>query len=149
MSGSDPTCHGSNVDPWLVNLPVQTSATASINWGDPEHGGTVWACENHAEAVMDWLVFDTGARVDYGEEHSADMPCDRRPYMTPEGIKKVRASGSEAHAQERTIRRPDQGPWRTVDDVELATLGWVHWHNTDRLHSYLDDVPPQSVPTDQ
>lgn len=34
------------------------------------------------------------------------------------------------------------GPWKTVDDVELATLGWVHWHNTSRLHSYLNDVPP-------
>nr|WP_231988563.1 IS3 family transposase [Nakamurella panacisegetis] len=27
------------------------------------------------------------------------------------------------------------GPWRTVEDVELATLGWVHWHNTARLHA--------------
>jgi putative transposase len=40
------------------------------------------------------------------------------------------------------IRGPDQGPWKTIDDVELATLGWVHWHNTQRLHGYLDDVPP-------
>ena len=40
------------------------------------------------------------------------------------------------------IRGPGQGPWRTVEDVELATLGWVHWHNNDRLHSYLHDVPP-------
>ena len=24
------------------------------------------------------------------------------------------------------------GPWKTVEDVELATLGWVHWHNTTR-----------------
>jgi len=40
------------------------------------------------------------------------------------------------------IRGPSQGPWRTVEDVELATLGWVHWHNNDRLHGYLDDVPP-------
>lgn len=22
-----------------------------------------------------------------------------------------------------------QGPWRTADEVELATLGWVHWWN--------------------
>ncbi|PVE14404.1 IS3 family transposase, partial [Arthrobacter sp. Bz4] len=22
------------------------------------------------------------------------------------------------------------------------TLGWVHWHNTQRLHGYLGDVPP-------
>ncbi len=40
------------------------------------------------------------------------------------------------------IRGPGQGPWRTVEDVELATLGWVHWHNTARLHGYLGDVPP-------
>lgn len=40
------------------------------------------------------------------------------------------------------IRGHGQGPWRTVEDVELATLGWVHWFNNDRLHGYLDDVPP-------
>jgi len=40
------------------------------------------------------------------------------------------------------IRGPDQGPWPTIDDVKLATLGWVHWYNTERLHGYLDDVPP-------
>ncbi len=41
------------------------------------------------------------------------------------------------------IRGPARSdPWKTVEDVELATLGWVHWHNTSRLHGYLDDVPP-------
>ena len=40
------------------------------------------------------------------------------------------------------IRGPGQGPWRTVEDVELATLPWVHWYNTARLHEYLDYVPP-------
>ena len=41
------------------------------------------------------------------------------------------------------IRGPTrQGPWKSVEDVELATLGWVHWHNTARLHGYLGDVPP-------
>lgn len=34
------------------------------------------------------------------------------------------------------------GPWKTVEDLELATLGWVHWHNTQRLHGYLGDLPP-------
>jgi putative transposase len=45
------------------------------------------------------------------------------------------------------IRGPDQGPWKTVEDVELATLGWVHWHNTERLHGYLGDVPPAEFET--
>jgi putative transposase len=40
------------------------------------------------------------------------------------------------------IYGPDQGPWKTIEDVELATLSWVHWYNTERLHSYLDDIPP-------
>ena len=41
------------------------------------------------------------------------------------------------------VRGPARGgPWKTVEDLELATLGWVHWHNTCRLHGYLGDVPP-------
>ncbi len=41
------------------------------------------------------------------------------------------------------IRGPARkGPWKTVEEVELATLTWVHWHNTDRLHGYLGDGPP-------
>jgi putative transposase len=40
------------------------------------------------------------------------------------------------------IRGPGRQPWHTIEDVELATLGWVHRHNTQRLHGYLDDVPP-------
>ena len=38
--------------------------------------------------------------------------------------------------------REELGPWKSVEDVELATLGWVHWHNTNRLHGYLGDLPP-------
>ena len=33
-------------------------------------------------------------------------------------------------------------PWDDVDELELATLSWVHWFNHDRLHGYLGDVPP-------
>jgi putative transposase len=35
-----------------------------------------------------------------------------------------------------------RGPWRNVNDVELATLSWVHWWNTTRLHSAIGDIPP-------
>jgi putative transposase len=37
---------------------------------------------------------------------------------------------------------PDASGWDGVDDLELATLSWVHWFNHDRLHSHCDDVPP-------
>ena len=35
-----------------------------------------------------------------------------------------------------------RGPWRTADQVELATAAWVAWWNADRLHSACGDVPP-------
>ena len=35
-----------------------------------------------------------------------------------------------------------EGPWRNVDEVELATLNWVWWFNEIRLHSAIGYVPP-------
>lgn len=35
-----------------------------------------------------------------------------------------------------------QGPWRSVEQVELATAEWVAFWNTRRLHSACGDVPP-------
>ena len=37
--------------------------------------------------------------------------------------------------------RPE-GPWRGVDDLELATMDWVHWFNEARLHSSIGYVSP-------
>ena len=34
------------------------------------------------------------------------------------------------------------GPFRTVDELELATLSWVDWFNHDRLHGELGHVTP-------
>ncbi len=34
------------------------------------------------------------------------------------------------------------GPFRTVEDLELATLSWVHWHNTNQLHSAIGYLTP-------
>ena len=40
------------------------------------------------------------------------------------------------------IYHPDYGPWRTVEDVEFETMGWVHWWNHDRIHTSIDDLTP-------
>ncbi len=33
-------------------------------------------------------------------------------------------------------------PWDDVDELELATLSWVHWFNEHRLHSHCDYTSP-------
>ena len=35
-----------------------------------------------------------------------------------------------------------RGPWRTVDQVELATAEWVDWFNHRRLYEQCGDIPP-------
>jgi putative transposase len=37
---------------------------------------------------------------------------------------------------------PDATGWDDVDHLELATLGWVHWFNEQRLHGHCADIPP-------
>jgi putative transposase len=43
------------------------------------------------------------------------------------------------------VRR--KGPWRTIDDLELATLEWVDWYNHRRLHTACGNVPPAEYET--
>lgn len=44
------------------------------------------------------------------------------------------------------VRR--DGPFRSTDDLELATLAWVHWFNEQRLHSSIGLVPPVEFETE-
>jgi putative transposase len=37
------------------------------------------------------------------------------------------------------------GPWKGLDDLEIATCGWVSWFNEERLHGELDDLTPAEV----
>ena len=38
-----------------------------------------------------------------------------------------------------------RGPWRTVEQVELATLEYVWWWNNSRLHGELGQIPPAEL----
>ena len=40
---------------------------------------------------------------------------------------------------------PDANGWDDLDELELATLSWVHWFNEHRLHSHCHDAPPAEL----
>jgi putative transposase len=66
----------------------------------------------------------------YRHDHALTDMSGRTPTDTP---------GSTPTGLYKTECVRHDGPFRTVDDLELATLSWVHWFNTNRLHSALDD----------
>jgi putative transposase len=38
-------------------------------------------------------------------------------------------------------------PWRTIEEVELATAVWVDWFNRRRVYQYCGDIPPVELET--
>ena len=36
----------------------------------------------------------------------------------------------------------NKGPWRGLDDLEMATVEYIDWYNNRRLHGELDYIPP-------
>jgi len=40
------------------------------------------------------------------------------------------------------------GPWKALDDLEIATCAWVSWFNEERLHSELGDLTPAEFEAD-
>jgi len=46
------------------------------------------------------------------------------------------------HGLHKTELFRQRGPWRGLDDIEYATLEYVHWFNHRRLRGELGMVPP-------
>jgi putative transposase len=40
------------------------------------------------------------------------------------------------------------GPWKGLDDLEIAICAWVSWFNEERLHSELGDLTPAEFEAD-
>jgi putative transposase len=50
---------------------------------------------------------------------------------------------TELHRNPAALAR--NGHWRGLDDLEIATCGWVSWFNEERFHGELDDRTPAEV----
>ena len=89
----------------------------------------------HSDAGSQFTSIRYGERLD---------EIGARPSIGSVGDSYDNALAESVNALYKTelVRGPGRGPWKTIDDLELGTLSWVHWHNTERLHSYLGDVPP-------
>jgi putative transposase len=48
---------------------------------------------------------------------------------------------SQIGAYKTELIRPE-GPWRDVEHVEIETLNWVDWFNTERPHESIQDLTP-------
>lgn len=108
--------------------------------------------------ALDMAAWQSGGRLD-GLIHHADHGSNYTAMVYTDRIQELGAvpstgtvgdSFDNAMAEAvnnlyKTELIRQQGPWRTVEQVELATLEWVWWWNQERLHGELDMRTPIEV----
>ena len=139
-SRSSPTC-----PPRIVGWNVASTLKADML---PLHALNMaaWA----ADGNLDGLVH----HVDHGSNYLAVVYTDRIEELgaTPstgtvgDSFDNAMAEAVNGLYKTELIRR--RGPWRTVEQVELATLEYVWWWNYQRLHGELDMRTPAAVEAD-
>lgn len=105
--------------------------------------------------ALDMAAFDAGGDLtglthhsDHGSNYMALVYTDRIeelgaiPSTGTVGDSFDNAMAEAINALYKTELIRARGPWRTVEQVELATLEWVWWFNNQRLHSELDYRTP-------
>ena len=97
----------------------------------------------HARSDLDGLVHHSDRGVQYLSIRYTDRLAEEgiEPSVGSKGDSYDNALAETINGLYKTevIR---QGPWRSLEEVEFATLAWVDWYNERRRLSSIGDVPP-------
>jgi transposase InsO family protein len=98
----------------------------------------------HARAPTDGLVHHSDRGTQYLSirytERLAEAGIERSVGTVGDSYDNALAETVNGLYKTEVIRR--RGPWRSIDDVEFATLGWVDRFNRRRLLGPIGYVPP-------
>jgi len=112
-------------------LPLQALAMAAF-----AAGGDLTGLTHHSDHGSNYMsLVYTDRIVELGAKPSTGSVGDSYDNALAEAVNGLYKT--------ELIRR--QGPWRTVEQVELATLEWVWWWNNQRLHGELDYRTPAEI----
>lgn len=126
---------GWNVASTLRASILPKPALAMAAWGAGDVTGTI----HHADHGSNYLsMVDAEAIANLGMVASTGSIGDSYDNALVEAVNGLYKT--------ELIRR--RGPWRSVEQVELATLEYVWWWNHQRLHGELDLRTPIGVETD-
>jgi putative transposase len=119
---------------WQVSRSLRTDlALDALEMALWRRGGDVDGLVHHSDRGVQYLSIrytdrleDAGAVTSVGSRGDA---YDNALAETINGLYKT-----------EVIRK--RGPWKTLEDVEFATLEWVDWFNNRRLLEYTGYIPP-------
>ncbi len=98
----------------------------------------------HARSDLDGLVHHSDRGVQYLSirytERLAEAGIESSVGSIGDSYDNALAETINGLYKTEVIRR--QGPWRSLEQVEFATLAWVDWFNNRRLLGSIGDIPP-------
>lgn len=104
----------------------------------------LWARDHHGEPVTDGLIVHSDAGSQYTSfaftQRLIDAGADPSIGSVGDGYDNALAETTIGLYKTELVNR--RGPWKTIDQLELATLEWIDWYNHRRLHGACDGLPP-------
>jgi putative transposase len=104
----------------------------------------IWTRVREARSGLSDLVHHHDRGSQYGSvafsEHLAAAGI--KPSVGAVGSSFDNALAETINGLYKTELNKPRGPWRTVDEVEVATAEWVDWFNHCRLYEHCGDMPP-------
>jgi putative transposase len=128
----------------IIGWRSATSMTAQLVLDAIEHA--VWTRARQGRQIAGVIQHhDHGSQytsLAYSERLAADQI---RPSMGVVGSSYDNALAETINGLYKTELIKARGPWRTIDQVEVATAEWVDWFNYRRLYEYCGDLPPAEM----
>lgn len=104
----------------------------------------LWARDHHGQPVEKGLVHHTDAGSQYTSfafaQRLIDAGADASIGSIGDGYDNALAESTIGLYKTELINM--QGPWKSIEAVEHATLTWVDWYNNSRLHGACERLPP-------
>jgi transposase InsO family protein len=98
----------------------------------------------HARSDLDGLVHHSDRGVQYLSIRYSDRLAEAgiAPSVGSVGDSYDNALAETINGLFKTEIIHPNGPWRSLEEVEFATLEWVDWFNNRRLLGPIGDIPP-------
>lgn len=105
------------------------------------------ALHDRQKSEQEQLVHHSDRGVQYVAIRYADRLAEAsiQPSVGTAGDSSDNALAETINGLYKTVLIRQQGPWRSIEALELATLTWVDWFNNRRVMESIGNVPPAEL----
>jgi transposase InsO family protein len=134
-----------------VAFVIDTFANRIVGWKASSSAQTEFVLDALEQALHDRNIHDKHSLIHHNDRGSQYVSIAYTERLKEAGINPSVGSVGDSYdnALAETINGLyktelvyNLGPWRSIEQLELATLKWVHWFNHVRLMGPIGDIPP-------